>query len=92
MRPETRSNTVELFSGAAIRQGPQTCFGIAATDGHSADLASLFERSSRQHAGHQPQDGNDDLQVPQQQLELVVGHRGLVRLIRRWAIQDAMRG
>jgi hypothetical protein len=39
-----------------------------------------------------PQDGNDDLQMPQQQLKLVVGHRGLVRLIRRWAIHDAMRG
>jgi hypothetical protein len=37
----------EHFSELAIRQGPQICFGIAATDGKSADLASIFDCSSR---------------------------------------------
>jgi hypothetical protein len=40
---------------------------------------------------HQAKDRDHNLQVPQDQLKLLVGHRGLVRLIRRWAIQDAMR-
>jgi hypothetical protein len=35
------------FSEPAIRQGSQTCFGIVATNERGADLAWIFERSSR---------------------------------------------
>src|SRR4029450_1467565 len=36
-----------FISEAAIRQGPQICWGIASTDGLCADLACPFEHSSR---------------------------------------------
>jgi hypothetical protein len=35
------------ISGLAIHQAPQTCFDTAATDERGADLACIFERSSR---------------------------------------------
>jgi hypothetical protein len=36
---------IELFNEAAIRQVPQTCFGIASTGERGADLPWICERS-----------------------------------------------
>ena len=36
----------------------------------------MRQSQREQHVSHHAQDGNNDLQMPQQQLKLVVGHRG----------------
>ena len=41
-----RETCLRLVNGLANHQGQQIYFGIAATDGHDADLVGIFERNS----------------------------------------------
>ena len=71
-------------------------FRLHNRDSRTAGVRDQLEirlSKGEQHAGHQPQDGNDDLQMPQEHLKLLVDHaRVLASLVTTSTIQNSDAG